>query len=127
MSNKIRYFSHQRNKGKEDKIRWKEEIYFKKGRFYILKNTAVFLSVRESFCGSGLWEGLIESVGGPRSEREAARISRSEMLKLSMVWMQIRSSFASSTCVKTVHFLFLRSFGGNFFASSLDLSVWPDP
>lgn len=47
------------------------------------------------------------------------------MLKLNMIWMHI-SSFATTTCFTTVRFLFLRSFGENFFAVSLALSVWPD-
>lgn len=49
------------------------------------------------------------------------------MLKLNMVWIQIKSSFAFSTRFKTIHFLFLRSFGGSLLATSLALSVWPDP
>lgn len=34
------------------------------------------------------------------------------MLKLSVVWMQIRSSFTSTSCFKIFLFLFLRSWGG---------------
>lgn len=70
---------------------------------------------------------ISEGRGGGWGGGEQPRFAEDEMLTLSMAWMQIRSSFASSTCFKTVHFLFLRSFGGSLFAPSLALSVWPDP
>lgn len=63
MSNKIRFFCHHRNEGKEEgKTVEGRNSYKEKGRFYILQNR-VFSSVRGSCCTSGWREGLEEWEG----------------------------------------------------------------
>lgn len=88
----------------------------KKGRLCILKNT-VF----------GVWLRMVGGVGAGRVSAGRPPDFQKPNVKVELVWMRIRSSFASCAHFKTVHFLCVRSSGGNLFATSLALSEPPDP
>lgn len=68
----------------------------KKGEFYIRE-----LSVLQHEGILWIWAAEGGDQGG-----EGPRLPEAKMLKLSMAWMQIRSSFASSTCFTTLIFYF---------------------
>lgn len=91
----------------------------KKGRLSILENT-VF----------GVWLRMVGGVGAECAGRVSAGRPphfQKPNVKVELAWMRIRSSFASCAHFKTVHFLCVRSSGGNLFATSLALSEPPDP